>query len=84
MFCKIDVREIKYRKDSDAKVHTCVVYVTTVTYGPDAKIICAEFGLLIKTFKVSSYTLTNIGYRIIYSPNAVVTVFCVWLGLGFI
>ena len=54
MFCKIDVHEIKYRKDSDAEVYTCVIYVSTGTYGHEAKIICAEHGLLIKTFKVST------------------------------
>ena len=54
MFCKIDVCEIKYRKDSDAEVYKCVICVSTGTYRPEAKIICVELGLLIKAFKVST------------------------------
>ena len=48
MFCKIDVRKIKYRKDSDAEVYKCVIYVSTGSYRPESKITCAEHGLLIK------------------------------------
>ena len=54
MFCKIDVRKIKYRRDSNAEVYKCVIYLSTATYRPEAKLICAELGLLIKTFKVST------------------------------
>ena len=61
MFCKIDVREIKYRKDSDAEVYKCVIIVSTGTSRPEAIIICAELGLLIKAFKVSTYNIENIG-----------------------
>ena len=53
MFCKIDVREIKYRKDCDTEVYKSVIYVSTGTYRPVVKIIGAELGLLIKPCKVS-------------------------------
>ena len=34
MFCKIDEREIKYRKDCDTEVYKCVINVSTGTYRP--------------------------------------------------
>ena len=50
MFCKTDVREIKYRKDSDADVYKCLIYVSTGTYRPKANIIWAKLYYL-KHFK---------------------------------
>ena len=41
----------KSNVDSDAEVYKCVIYVSTGTYRPEENIICAELGLLIKTFK---------------------------------
>ena len=52
MFCKIDVRKIKYRKDSDAEVYTRVLYVSTGTYRTEPKIIHVELGLLNKAIEV--------------------------------
>ena len=50
MFCKIDVCEIEYRKEFVyAEVNRCVMEVSTGTYRPEAKIICAELGLLIQS-----------------------------------
>ena len=54
MFCKIDVCEIKYWRDSDAEVYRCVIYLSTGTYRPEAKLIYADLELLIKAFKVST------------------------------
>ena len=45
MICKIDVRKIKSKKDSDTEGYKCVVYVSTGSYRPVAKVIGAELGL---------------------------------------
>ena len=80
------MHEIKYRKDSDVEVYTCVIYVSTGTYRREAKIICAELGLLIKTCKVSTETLNKytVRYRI-QSQCSLLMYFdhCIRLGLGF-